>query len=100
MARRRRTFGTAKRDEWVREFMRRNASLRRYVLREIERNGPLLSRDLKYEAPADTERHAWWGRGDLRLLFEMLAVRRADRGGGPRRHMPSLPTASQTASAP
>ncbi len=75
MARRRRTFGTAKRDEWVREFMRRNASLRRYVLREIERNGPLLSRDLKYEAPADTERHAWWGRGDLRLLFEMLAVR-------------------------
>ena len=55
--------------------MRGNASLRRYVLREIERNGPLLSRDLKYEAPADAERHAWWGRGDLRLMFEMLAGR-------------------------
>ena len=27
--------------------MREHARLRRYVLREIERNGPLLSRDLK-----------------------------------------------------
>jgi len=75
IARRRRTFGTAMRDEWVREFLRKNARLRRYVLREIERNGPLLSRDLKYEAPPEVERHAWWGRGDLRLLLEVLAVR-------------------------
>jgi uncharacterized protein YcaQ len=75
MMRRRRTLGTAKRDEWVRDFMRENASLRRYVLREIERNGPLLSRDLKYVVPADTKRHAWWGRGELRLLMDMLAGR-------------------------
>src|SRR5690242_13686713 len=63
MARRRRTHGTAKRDEWVREFMRKNASLRRRVLRELERDGPLLARDLNYVAPAGAERHAWWGRG-------------------------------------
>jgi uncharacterized protein len=74
MAKRRRG-GKLKRDEWVREFMRKNARLRRYILREIERDGPLLSRDLKYDPPADAERHRWWGRGELRLMMEMLAGR-------------------------
>jgi uncharacterized protein YcaQ len=74
MAKRRRG-GKLKRDEWVREFLRANARLRRYVLREVERNGPLLSRDLKYDPPADAERHAWWGRGELRLMMELLAGR-------------------------
>ena len=74
MAKRRRG-GKLKRDEWTREFLRQNAPLRRYVLREIERNGPLLSRDLKYDPPADAERHRWWGRGELRLMMEMLAGR-------------------------
>jgi uncharacterized protein len=74
MAKRRRG-GKLKRDEWIREFLRQNAPLRRYVLREIERNGPLLSRDLKYDPPADAERHRWWGRGELRLTMEMLAGR-------------------------
>jgi uncharacterized protein YcaQ len=75
--RRRRNFGflKTKRDLWSREFMRENAKLRRYVLREVERNGPLLSRDLDYEAPADAERHRWWGRGELRLMMDMLAGR-------------------------
>jgi len=74
---RRRRFGflKTKRDLWSRDFMRENAKLRRYILREIERNGPLLSRDLKYDAPADAERHAWWGRGELRLMMDMLAGR-------------------------
>ena len=74
MARRRRG-GKLKRDEWTREFMRENARLRRYILREVERNGPLLSRDLKYDPPADAERHRWWGRGELRLMMDMLAGR-------------------------
>jgi uncharacterized protein len=74
MAKRRRG-GKLKRDEWTRDFLRQNARLRRYVLREIERNGPLLSRDLKYDAPADTERHRWWGRGELRLMMDLLAGR-------------------------
>jgi len=74
---RRRRFGflKTKRDLWSRDFMREHAKLRRYVLREIEHNGPLLSRDLKYDAPADAERHAWWGRGELRLMMDMLAGR-------------------------
>jgi hypothetical protein len=74
MARRRRG-GTLKRDEWTREFLRENARLRNYILREVERNGPLLSRDLNEEVPKGTERHAWWGRGALRLMLDMLAGR-------------------------
>jgi uncharacterized protein len=72
---RRRRGGKLKRDEWVREFLRKNARLRRYVLRELGRNGPLLSRDLKYDPPADAERHRWWGRGELRLMMDLLASR-------------------------
>ncbi len=74
MAKRRRG-GKLKRDDWLRDFLRENARLRRYVLREIERNGPLLSRDLKYDPPADAERHRWWGRGELRLMMDLLAAR-------------------------
>src|SRR3954453_3161256 len=37
---------TGAREEWTREFLRENAKFRRYVLRELERNGPMLSRDL------------------------------------------------------
>jgi uncharacterized protein YcaQ len=75
--RRRRRFGylKTKRDVWSQEFMRRNVRLRRYVLREIERNGPLLSRDLKFEPPPDAQRHRWWGRGESRLMMDMLAGR-------------------------
>ena len=35
------------RDRWRREFLRRNAAFRRYVLRELEQRGPLLSRELE-----------------------------------------------------
>jgi uncharacterized protein YcaQ len=74
MARRRRG-GTLKRDEWVRDFLRENARVRRYILRELERNGPLLSRNLKEDVLPETERHAWWGRGQLRLMLDILAGR-------------------------
>jgi hypothetical protein len=76
MARRRRLgFNKTKRDIWVREFLDENARLRRYILREVERNGPLLSRDLKDDAGPEAERHAWWGRGALRLMLDILAGR-------------------------
>ncbi len=76
MARRRRLgFNKRKRDLWAREFLDENARLRRYILREVERNGPLLSRDLKEDVSADADRHAWWGRGPLRLMLDMLAGR-------------------------
>ena len=74
MARRRRG-GSLKPDRWVRDFLRENARLRRYVLRELEHNGPLLSRNLKEDVPPGTDRHAWWGRGQLRLMLDILAGR-------------------------
>jgi len=76
MARRRRLgFNKTKRDLWVRQFLDENARLRRYILREVERNGPLLSRDLKEDVRAEAERHAWWGRGPMRLMLDILAGR-------------------------
>jgi uncharacterized protein YcaQ len=76
MARRRRFgFNKTKRDVWTREFLNENARLRRYVLREVERHGPLLSRDLKEDVKGESERHAWWGRGRLRLMIDILASR-------------------------
>jgi len=72
---RRRRGGSLKRDEWTRSFLREHARLRRHVLKELERNGPLLSRDLNVETPADAERHTWWGRGALRLIIDMMAGR-------------------------
>ncbi len=74
---RRRRFGylKTKRDLWSQNFLREHARLRRYVLREIDRNGPLLSRDLKDGSARAEERHAWWGSGPLRLMMDMLAGR-------------------------
>jgi uncharacterized protein YcaQ len=66
--RRRRTTGNA----WAREFLRENAKFRRYVLRELERNGPMLSRDLDSDLVGDWEAHRWWGTRQVRLMLELL----------------------------
>ncbi len=58
-----------------REYLEENARFRRYVLRELERNGPLLSRDLDPGPVADTGRHPWWGTGQLRLMLDVLQGR-------------------------
>jgi uncharacterized protein YcaQ len=72
--RQRRRGGTTKRDEWIRDFLRENARFRRYIMRELEQNGPLLSRDLKEDVSTNAERHKWWGRGVLRLMLDILAA--------------------------
>jgi uncharacterized protein YcaQ len=74
MARRRRG-GKLKRDEWIRDFLKENARLRRHVKRELERNGPLLSRDLQGELTRPGEKHRWWGASPLRLMLDILAMR-------------------------
>jgi uncharacterized protein YcaQ len=66
--RRRRTTAHA----WTREFLRENARFRRYVLRELERNGPMLSRDLKADLLPEYEPHRWWGTRQVRLTLEIL----------------------------
>jgi uncharacterized protein len=74
MARRRRG-GKLKRDEWIRDFLRENARFRRHVLRELERNGPLLSRDLEHDLMPAGQGHRWWGDRQIRLMLDILAMR-------------------------
>jgi uncharacterized protein YcaQ len=74
MARRRRG-GKLKRDEWIRDFLRENARFRRHVLRELERNGPLLSRDLEHDLMPAGQAHRWWGDRQIRLMLDILAMR-------------------------
>jgi uncharacterized protein YcaQ len=69
--RRRRTTSNA----WYREFLQTNARFRRYVLRELERNGPLLSRELKADLLPQVEAHRWWGTRQVRLMLELLQMR-------------------------
>jgi len=67
--------GKLKRDEWIRDYIRTNARFRRHVLRELERNGPLLSRDFEHDLMPPGEDHRWWGRRQSRLMFDILAAR-------------------------
>jgi hypothetical protein len=56
---------------WGREFLRENASFRRYVLRELERRGPLLARELEDRSVRGSDEHRWYG---SRYVGRMLAV--------------------------
>jgi uncharacterized protein YcaQ len=67
--------GKQKRHEWIRDFLRRNARFRRHVLRELERNGPLLSRDLEHDLMPSGHGHRWWGDREVRLMLDILAAR-------------------------
>lgn len=62
-----------KHERWSHEFLEQNARFKRYVLRELERNGPMLSRDLQHElAPRPDEPHRWWGTREVTLMLEIL----------------------------
>jgi uncharacterized protein len=82
-------WGNSKWRRWQREFLRQQAPLRRYVLRELERRGPLPSRELEHPAARADERYVWWGtRAQLTWMLELLHLRGriavAGRNGGHR----------------
>jgi len=57
-----------------RAFLRENAAFKRYVLRELEERGPLLSREIETHASRKGgERHDWWGARQMGLMLEVLA---------------------------
>ena len=58
-------------NEWLKE----NRSFRRYVLRELEQRGPLLSREIEDHAGLTREQHDWWGARKMGLMLEILAAR-------------------------
>jgi uncharacterized protein YcaQ len=66
----RRTSG----QRWVREFLTTNRAFRRYVLTELERNGPMLSRDLEDRSKGEKRDHRWWGSRMVGLMLLSLHV--------------------------
>jgi uncharacterized protein YcaQ len=58
-------------NEWLQE----NRSFRRYVLRELDERGPLLSREIEDHKGHEREHHDWWGGRKMGLMLEILAAR-------------------------
>jgi uncharacterized protein YcaQ len=66
-------WGHLKWQRWAKEFMKEEAGLRRYILRELERGGPLPSRELEHHAARLNERTVWWGtRAQMTWMLELL----------------------------
>jgi uncharacterized protein YcaQ len=57
----------------ARGWLAENRSFRRYVLRELERRGPLLSREIADHAGFQRQHHEWWGARKMGLMLEILA---------------------------
>jgi len=57
------------------EFLRKNAGFRRYVLRELERRGPLLARELTDSSVRTWKSHGWHGNRNVTVMLELLEAR-------------------------
>ena len=58
-----------------RDFLEENASFRRYVMRELERRGPLLGRELVDPLQSNRRDHRWWGSRRVGLMVDILQAR-------------------------
>jgi uncharacterized protein len=54
------------------EFLRTNARYKRHVLRELERNGPLLSRELEDHSVRTFESGGWYGTRNVAVMLDIL----------------------------
>jgi uncharacterized protein YcaQ len=72
LMRRSRRAATNSWDRRRREFLRQNAGFRRYILRELEQRGPLLSRELEDRAAERRGEHRWFGRRQVAQMLEAL----------------------------
>jgi uncharacterized protein YcaQ len=54
------------------EFLQKNPAYKRYVLRELERSGPLLSRDLADHSVRTWESHGWYGNRNAAVMLDIL----------------------------
>jgi uncharacterized protein YcaQ len=70
-----RRANTTARERWWRQFLDQNQGFRRYVLRELERRGPLLSRDLEDRSVGRRQRHRWHGTRHVGRMLEILQLR-------------------------
>ncbi|HZP71787.1 MAG TPA: crosslink repair DNA glycosylase YcaQ family protein [Gaiellaceae bacterium] len=62
-------------DRRLDNYLKEHAAFRRYVLRELEQRGPLLSREIEDHLPSGREPHRWWGARKMGLMLEVLAAR-------------------------
>jgi uncharacterized protein YcaQ len=65
----------SKEGTWARyraTYLKENASFRRYVLRQLELRGPLLSREIEDHRPSRREAHRWWGERKMGLMLGIL----------------------------
>jgi uncharacterized protein YcaQ len=61
--------------EWERranEFLKTNARYKRHVLRELERSGPLLSRELDDHSVRTFESGGWYGNRNVAVMLDIL----------------------------
>jgi uncharacterized protein YcaQ len=75
VARMRRRREKNAREGRIAAFLKENAGYRRYVLRELDRRGPLLSREIEDHAGFAREKHPWWGDRKMALMLMVLADR-------------------------
>jgi uncharacterized protein YcaQ len=54
------------------EFLQKNAGYKRYVLKELERRGPLLSRELDDESVRTWKSHGWYGTRNTSVMLDIL----------------------------
>jgi uncharacterized protein YcaQ len=72
---RRRGAPTQSWERYRQEFLRQNASFRRYMLRELEHRGPLLSRELEDRSIQGRRKHRWFGSRHVAEMLEILHLR-------------------------
>ena len=57
------------------EFLETNARFKRHLLRELERRGPLLSREIEADLMLSRDPHEWWGSRKVSLMLQLLEGR-------------------------
>jgi uncharacterized protein len=72
LMRKARRANTLAREQWTRDFLERNAGFRRYILRELDRRGPLLGRELDDRSGGPGRSHRWFGSRQVGLMLEAL----------------------------
>jgi uncharacterized protein YcaQ len=64
-----------KAERWVRGFLAENRAFRRYVLQELDRRGPLASRELEDRSLGEREERRWYGTRNVGLMLTSLHLR-------------------------
>ena len=62
-------------DRQIIDWLKANAAFRRYVLKELQERGPLLSREIEDAPGHRREDHRWWGQRKMGLMLDCLAAR-------------------------